>query len=202
MNAQSNKWDQRYGESEFAYGTTANDFLKASVHRLSPAGDVLCLAEGEGRNSVFLAQQGFNVTAVDSSSVGLKKAETLAAERGASITTCVADLVNYKIAAGRYDAIISIFCHLPQPLRTEVHKKVLNGLKCGGIFVLEGYTPRQLQYKTGGPPVAELLMELDELKAELGSLDLVHATETEREVHEGFLHTGLGSVVQIIGIKN
>ena len=196
-----NKWDQRYGEAGFAYGTEPNGFLAASLRHLPPSGTVLCLADGEGRNSVFLAQQGHTVTALDSSSVGLAKAKTLAAERGVSITTCMADLTDYQLQENTYNAIISIFCHLPLQNRKKLHSQVTSSLKKGGVFLLEAYTPRQLHHGTGGPPVKDLLMEIDELKKELHQLDIIHGIELEREVCEGRLHTGLGSVAQLIAIK-
>ncbi|MGB3212154.1 MAG: class I SAM-dependent methyltransferase [Desulforhopalus sp.] len=198
---EKNKWDERYSESGFAYGTEPNDFLAASLQKLPKTGKVLCLADGEGRNGVFLAQQGYAVTAVDSSSVGMEKARKMASIRGVSMTTCVADLAHYQLPENTYDAIISIFCHLPQPLRRQLHGRVHSSLKMGGVFLLEGYTPRQLLHATGGPPTRELLMELAELKQELHLLHIIHGMEMEREVHEGRLHTGLGAVVQLIGIK-
>jgi SAM-dependent methyltransferase len=199
--SQLNKWDHRYGEPGFAYGTDPNDFLVSALHHLPPAGDVLCLAEGEGRNSVFLAKQGHRVTAVDSSAVGLQKAQNLATENKVRITTNVADLSGYDIPEGKFTGIVSIFCHLPQPLRREVHKKIIRGLAIGGVLILEGYTPRQLELKTGGPPEVALLMEMEELKNELEGLEFIHAMETERDILEGRLHIGKGAVVQIIGRK-
>ena len=198
---EQNKWDERYGETGFAYGTEPNDFLAASLQHLPPTGTVLCLGEGEGRNSVFLAQHGHTVTAVDTSSVGLEKAKALAAERGVVITTCNADLASYQLPENTYDAIISIFCHLPPQVRRQLHAQIPSSLKKGGVFLLEGYTPRQLDHGTGGPPVKELLMEIVELKKELQQLHIIHGTELKREIHEGRLHTGLGAVAQLIAIK-
>ena len=198
---EQNKWDRRYGEPGFAYGTKPNDFLAVSLHQLPPSGTVLCLADGEGRNSVFLAEHGYTVTAVDSSSVGLEKAKALATERGVAITTCNADLADYQLPENAYDAIISIFCHLPPPVRRTLHGQIPSSLREGGVYLLEGYTPRQLNYGTGGPPVKELLMELSDLQVELRQLQITHGLELEREVYEGRLHTGLGAVVQLIGVK-
>ena len=141
---EQNKWDERYSEAGFAYGTEPNDFLAASLQQLPPSGTVLCLADGEGRNNVFLAQHGYTVTAVDSSSVGLAKAKTLAAERGVTITTCIADLTDYQLPENTYDAIISIFCHFPPQVRRKLHSRIPSSLKKGGVFLLEGYSPRQL----------------------------------------------------------
>jgi SAM-dependent methyltransferase len=193
-------WDERYSSPEFVYGKEPNDFLVESRPRLPP-GRVLCLAEGEGRNAVWLAQQGFEVTAIDASAAGLSKARQLAAERSVDVELVHADLVHYQIEREAWDGVVSIFCHLPPPLRARVHAQVVEGLRPGGVLLLEAYTPRQLQLGTGGPPVAELTMDLESLHRELPGLDLVHAVETERDVHEGRYHFGRGAVVQIIGLK-
>lgn len=193
-------WDERYSSAEYAYGTEPNDFLVARYRQL-PSGTVLCLGEGEGRNAVWLAQQGFQVSAVDASGVGLEKARRLAAERGVNIATIHVDLAHYRIEREAWDGVVSIFCHLPPSLRAMVHRQVVAGLRQGGVLLLEAYTPRQIELGTGGPTVAELTMGLDDLRSELVGLDLVHAQELEREVHEGRYHFGRASVVQVIGIK-
>lgn len=193
-------WDERYAEKEFAYGVKPNDFLVEMVERL-PKGRVLCLCEGEGRNAVYLAEQGYQVTAVDASSVGMAKAQRLAAQRGVDIETVVADLADYDIPADTFDAVVSIFCHVPKALRQKVHQQVLNGLKANGVLLLEAYFPKQLEFGTGGPPTAELMMDLQSLKIELQGLELLHAEEKVREVVEGKYHTGQGAVVQIIARK-
>ena len=196
-----NSWDEKFGAAGHYYGTEPNDFLREH-HAVIPAGGrVLCLAEGEGRNAVFLAQQGFEVVAVDQSPVGLRKAGALAAERGVTISTVVADLTDYRIEPGRWDGIVSIWCHLPPLLRADVHRQVVEGLQCGGVFLLEAYTPAQLNYGTGGPKSIDLLPTLAELRIELDGLELVHAVEREREVHEGQGHFGLSAVVDIVAVK-
>ena len=197
----NNKWDQRYSEPGYVYGTAANDFLVQSLPLLPPNGSVLCLAEGEGRNAVFLAERGYQVTAVDSSTVGLAKARALAGERRVAITTCVADLADYQLLPNSFDVIVAIFCHLPPPLRRQVFARIPTSLRPGGVFLLEGYTPKQLEYGTGGPPDPALLMQLDELRRELTPLRLRHGVELVREVREGKLHTGKGAVVQVIADK-
>jgi len=190
-------WDQRYAGTEFVYGTEPNDFLVEQTAGLAPQ-RVLCLAEGEGRNAVWLAGQGHAVLAVDASAVGLEKAQRLAATRGVAIETVVADLADYNIAEAGFDLIVSIFCHLPAALRRRLHQQVARGLKPGGLLVLEAYSPRQLGRGTGGPPVPELLYDLDTLRSELSGLTLQHAVELEREIHEGRLHNGVGAVVQVV----
>ncbi|MDH4053532.1 MAG: class I SAM-dependent methyltransferase [Rubrivivax sp.] len=196
-----NSWDEKYGAPGHYYGTEPNDFLRERCTAIPAGGRVLCLAEGEGRNAVFLAQQGFKVVAVDQSPVGLRKAEALARERGVGIDTVVADLAGYPIVPDHWDGIVSIWCHLPQPLRATVHRHVVGGLRIGGAFLLEAYTPAQLRHGTGGPKSADLLPTLAELRAELAGLDLVHAVEREREVHEGQGHFGLSAVVDIVAVR-
>lgn len=193
-------WDERYDTEEFVYGREPNAFL-AGVSGMMPPGDVLCLAEGEGRNAVFLAKRGHRVLAVDSSAVGLAKAARLAEESGVRIETVTADLADFVIEPGRWDAIVSIFCHLPPDIRLPLHRQVVKGLRPGGLFVLEGYTPAQLALGTGGPPSAELMMTLAELREELAGLEFLQAGELERDVVEGRLHTGRGAVVQIVARK-
>lgn len=194
------KWDERYSDPDYVYGTEPNDYLVSVVDHI-PRGRVLCLCEGEGRNGVYLAQQGCEVTAVDASPVGLRKARQLAAERGVEIQTIVSDLEHFLIGVDAWDAIVSIFCHVPPDLRARLHRRCIEGLKPGGVLVLEAYTPRQIEYGTGGPPVAELTMHLEALRHELDGLELMHAAELDREVVEGKYHTGRGAVVQIVARK-
>jgi SAM-dependent methyltransferase len=194
-------WDERYGEEEFAYGVEPNTFLVEMVAQLPAQGSVLCLCEGEGRNAVYLAEQGYQVTAVDASAVGMAKAQRLAAERGVQIETIVSDLVDYDIPVDTFDAVVSIFCHVPKSLREKVHLQVINGLKASGMLLLEAYFPKQLEFGTGGPPMAELMMDLESLKLELEGLELLHAEEKIREVVEGKYHTGKGAVVQVLARK-
>ena len=193
-------WDERFGGRDYFYGTAPNDFLASVVDRL-PAGRALCLAEGEGRNAVFLAERGYDVTAVDASRVGLAKAERLAAERGTTIHPVVADLAEYRIEAGAWDVIVLIFAHLEPSLRARVHAAAVRGLRPGGALVLEAYTPEQLHFGTGGPRQPELLMRLDELRGELAGLRLEVAREVQRDVHEGTGHRGRSAVVQVLGFR-
>ena len=193
-------WDDRYSEPGFAYGTAPNDFLLSVADRI-PKGKILSLAEGEGRNAVYLAARGYEVTGVDGSKVGLGKAEKLARAQGVSIRTIHADLGDFAIEPKAWTGIISCFCHLPVALRAPLHQAVVRGLKPGGVFVLEGFSKEQLPYGTGGPQSIDLLMSLDDLKQELAGLEFLHAVQIEREVREGRGHTGLASVVQILGIK-
>lgn len=190
-------WDQRYSTDEYIYGRTPNAFLSAMTGRLAP-GCVLCLADGEGRNSVHLARHGFSPTAVDGSSVGLTKARRLAEEQGVTVESIHADLADFTIAESSWDSIVSIFCHLPPDLRRTVHRAAALGLRPGGTFLLEAYTPAQLELGTGGPPRAELMMDLATLREELAGLEFLHGREVVREIAEGSKHTGEGAVVQVL----
>lgn len=189
-------WDARYQGDNFVYGLEPNDFLRSQIEHM-PKGRVLCLAEGEGRNGVFLAEHGFTVTAVDLSPVGLEKAHRLAQTRGVDIATVVADLAEFRVEPAAWDGIVSIFAHMPPDARRHLHGEVVRGLRPGGVFVLEAYRPEQLEFGTGGPPSAEMMMTLDELRVELAGLDFEFAQETVRDVHEGPLHHGRGAVVQL-----
>ena len=193
-------WDQKYNTPEYIYGVEPNGFLEANVATL-PKGKILCLAEGEGRNSVFLAKNGYHVTAVDSSSVGLQKAERLAQKNNVAIRFVCADLAEFNLGYEQWDGIVSVFCHLSEKLRGDLYQRVCQGLRPSGVFLAEGYIPRQLQYKTGGPKVEEQMISADILARELPCLEFTHLEEMDREIIEGTHHFGMGAVVQAVGIK-
>jgi cyclopropane fatty-acyl-phospholipid synthase-like methyltransferase len=193
-------WNDRYAEPGFAYGTEPNDFLKSVVAQI-PHGRVLSLGEGEGRNAIYLATHGLDVTAVDASEVGLAKARQLAADRKVEICTITADLAAFTIESQHWDGIISIFCHLTKAVRAPLYQAAVKGLKPGGIFILQAFTPEQLKHRTGGPTTADRLASLSELQQELSGLEFTHALEIERNIMEGKYHSGLSSVAQIVGRK-
>lgn len=198
--AMQRDWDERYRGEEYVYGTEPNDFLRSLADRL-PAGRTLCIGEGEGRNAAFLAGLGHEVTALDASSVGLAKAARLAGSRGLSVATVHADLADYAFEPAAWDLVVSIFCHTPPALRRRVHAGIVGALRPGGMFLLEAYRPEQLGYATGGPPTAELMMTLADLRGELAGLEIVHGAELEREVREGRLHRGMAAVVQVLALR-
>lgn len=193
-------WDERYSTEAYAYGKTANTFLAEYVQAL-PKERVLSLAEGEGRNAVFLARQGYDVTAVDSSIVGLEKARKLAEEQGVSIHCLHADLADVDLGQEQWDGIVSIYCPMPSSLQSIIFPRIIHGLKPGGVFLLEAYTPDQLRYGTGGGNDADTMMTADKLRSALSGFHFSHLAELEREVVEGMYHTGLAAVVQAIAIK-
>lgn len=192
-------WNERYTRDDFAYGTEPNSFLASNAKVL--IGPVLSLAEGEGRNAVFLASLGLDVLAVDGSVVGLAKARALAASRGLAIQTEVADLTTYEPPENSFGSVVSISAHLPSLIRKRLHRLVERCLKPGGIMLLEAYTIAQLARNTGGPKDPDLLMACMEIETEFPNCDLILSQEIEREVVEGKFHTGLASVVQFIARK-
>ena len=190
-------WNNRYAVDEYIYGTDPNSFLKENAKLL--VGPVLSLAEGEGRNAVFLAQMGLEVHGVDGSEIGLAKAQSLAKLRGVQIQTEVADLGVFKPEAEKYGSVISIFAHLPSAIRARLYPLVARSVKPGGIIILESYSESQYERTTGGPKDLDMLMTTAKVKNEFPAFEPLILREIEREVSEGTYHTGLASVVQFVG---
>lgn len=195
-----NFWDERYSQKEYAYGKEPNVLLREYYSHI-PQGNVLCLAEGEGRNAVFLATHGHHVTAVDQSAAGLTKARALATERGVKVTTVQSDLETFDIQTGAWQGIVSIWAHVPSLARAALHKRCVAGLAPGGVFLLEAYSPKQLEKGTGGPTDLDRLMDLSAVREELAGLHFIVSREIERDVQEGTFHNGIGSVIQILAQK-
>jgi 2-polyprenyl-3-methyl-5-hydroxy-6-metoxy-1,4-benzoquinol methylase len=194
-------WEDRFGEKEYAYGTEPNDFL-ASIDYSRMTGKVLCIAEGQGRNAVYLAGLGFEVVAMDQSEMGLQRAKELANEKNVTIQTICANLDEFDFGNNKWDGIVTIFGHLPSVLRKKVHARIANALKPNGFFILEGYSKSQLGKNTGGPQDADMLYDLEEIISEIGpALKWQWIQNKERMVIEGHYHTGNASVVQLFGIK-
>ncbi len=197
-------WNERYNEAEYVFGTEPNDFLRQIFENIPAGGKVLCLAEGEGRNAVFLAEQGYKVTAMDLSEVGLNKALKLASDKGVDIKIEVADLADYQFGEAQWDGIVSIWAHLPESVRQYVHAQITPALKPAGVFILEAYTEQQLTMEAvGGPPATqkERFESLAILRTELADLEEVIGTEKLRMISEGKRHQGLSAVVQYLGQK-
>jgi SAM-dependent methyltransferase len=205
----SNFWNERYSESGWAYGVEPNDFLKEQVLSVFGEGGgkgkkALCLGEGEGRNAAFLAENGFETFAIDISSVGLKKLETLAASKGLSINTEVADLNDYQFAKnGKWDLVISIWVPLPPPLRVKVHENICKCINTEGVFIFEGYSPQNIGRGTGGPQTPELCVTFADIVKDFSTLDKRVAQEVERDVVEGKYHSAQqkSAVVQYVGCQ-
>jgi 2-polyprenyl-3-methyl-5-hydroxy-6-metoxy-1,4-benzoquinol methylase len=192
-------WNERYGMEEFAYGRTANDFLQTQTF---PSGSkILCLAEGEGRNGVFLAKQGHDVTCIDYSESGIRKMQVLAKENGVDMVCICADLNHVELEPNTWDGIVLIFGHFPENLRKFVHEQIYTALKPSGKVVLEAYNKSQIEYKTGGPMTTDLLYSKEELASDFSAFNELSISEKVREVKEGKFHFGKAAVIQVVGVK-
>lgn len=197
------EWDDRYDHPNHLYGYRPNDFLKDQEIMLRRRSRVLCLGDGEGRNGVWLAERGHQVTSVDFSPVAVAKAQAWAQERGVGIDARVADLaewVHAPAAQGPWDAVISIFCHLPQPTRRSVAQALVPRMSSGARLVMEAYTPAQIQLGTGGPGNEAVLMTRERVLEDWAGL-VLDVRLVERRIFEGMGHQGLSSVVQVLGQK-
>ncbi len=190
-------WNEKFATTDYAYGTEPNDFLVSAVTNLK-RGATLSLAEGEGRNAVWLAQQGFTVSAIEQSEKGVGKTLRLALQRGVIVMAERGELETFHIQPNSWDLVVSIYAHTPQELRRKLHRQVVAGLKPGGVFVLEAYTPAQIANNTGGPKDASLMPTAELLRSELAGLVFDRIEEVERDVVEGSLHTGKAHVVQVV----
>ena len=167
-------------------------------HRLPKSGSAIALGDGEGRNGVFLAEVGLQVTSVDLSEVGLSKARDLASTRGVTIETVQADLEHYTMTPESQDLIVSIYCHLPETIRRVVHQRAELALKPGGLFILEAFHHSQLKYQSGGPKTPDLLYDLEALTGDFQSLQILEALDGLCYLDEGARHSGLGHIVRLV----
>lgn len=192
-------WDKRYDTEDYVYGTEPSRFLKLNSEYLNAGDTVLAVADGEGRNSVFMAEQGLNVTAMDSSSVGLEKARRLAKERKVNVDFQLADLRVYDWGATEYDVVAAIFIQFADPaFRAEIFDGMERALKPGGVLMLHGYTPKQIEYGTGGPPVPELLYTRDMLADRFARWEILRLEDYEAELQEGPGHSGKSALIDLI----
>lgn len=193
-------WEERYSEKEFAFGTEPNDFLVEVASKITN-GDTLVLGDGEGRNGVYLASLGHRVVTVDLSPAGVKKSQQLAIERDVEIDAQVGDLKYFDLGIAKWDCIVSIFCHLPFALRTDVHQRVKTALRPGGQFVLEAYNKANIGRGVGGPQITELTLELSELEEQFAGYQFSVNRTIERNIVEGKYHNGMSSTTQFVAVK-
>ena len=195
-------WDERYAGEGYLFGTEPNTFLVSQKHLLKPGLSCLALADGEGRNGVWLAQQGLQVRSVEASPVALKKAKQLAAQRNVHVDFELADLAHWQWEAHRFDCVVGIFIQFaPPPLRAQMFAGIKRCLKSGGLLLLQGYTPRQLEYKTGGPPVAENMYTETLLREEFGDMEWLHFAEHDEVIEEGSAHSGMSALIDLVARK-
>lgn len=204
LNNQSGRfmgWNERYAGDDYVFGTEPNEFLKEIAHQIPDESEILCLADGEGRNGVYLAKLGHHVTSIDQSSAGLEKAQGLARQNKVELTTIQADLSDYDLGLAQWDCIVSIFFHIPPELQEKIYPRIIQSMKPDGLLILESYTPDQLKFGTGGPPVANYILTMELVRSAFGELEFLHTRELEREVIEGVGHTGHAAVRQLIAVK-
>ncbi|MFZ2650378.1 MAG: class I SAM-dependent methyltransferase, partial [Burkholderiaceae bacterium] len=195
-------WDKRFEGQAYIFGLAPNEYLRENISLLAPRGRVLCVADGEGRNSVWLARQGMRVEAFDISPVGVAKARKLAAEAKVVVDYRVADCDQWPWFDAAYDAVLAIFVQFADPpMRERLFAHMIRALKAGGLLMLQGYTPRQLEYKTGGPPFASHLYTAELLRTAFAALQIIELREYEAELTEGTQHHGRSALIGLCARK-
>jgi len=195
-------WDERYAQPGFLFGEAPNAFLKSQLPLLQPGMSALSVADGEGRNGVWLAQQGLHVQAVEGSPVALEKSRQLAARRGVSLQWEEADLQTWAWPDAVYDLVIAIFTQFVGPEgRARQFAGIRQALKPGGLLIMQGYTPRQLEYGTGGPPHAENMYTEGLLRAAFGDWEILHLNEHDEVIEEGAGHSGMSALIDLVARK-
>jgi SAM-dependent methyltransferase len=200
--AELDRWNRRFSAEEYVFGTEPNAFLASQQPLLARGMRALCVADGEGRNSVWLAAQGLEVTAFDFSPVGLAKATKLAERSGAKVAYRLADVNKWDWDAAPYDVVIAIFVQFTPPAeRARMFQGMVRALKPGGVLILQGYGPEQLRYGTGGPKQLENLYTEALLRQSFASLEILHLAAHEGEVHEGAGHNGMAALIDLVARK-
>lgn len=195
-------WDERYDQPGYLFGTAPNAFLRAQAARLVPGWSALAVADGEGRNGVWLAEQGLAVHAIDASTVALAKAKRLADTRGVSLEFECADLATWPWPLARYDVVVAIFMQFaPPPMRATMFEGMKRALKPGGLLLMEGYRPEQLAYKTGGPPEAENMYDETLLRQAFGDFEILELKSYDSELEEGERHRGMSALIDLVARK-
>ncbi len=192
-------WNEKFEREGYLYGLESNQFLKDNLHRIEKNSEIMFLGEGEGRSAVHAAKEGFIVSALDASEVGLQKAQALAKEKNVEIKTIVADLELYKYETS-YSSILCSFLHLPNPLRQEAFTKALSALKMNGLFIAEFFSTKQLPLKSGGPKSEALLYTLESVKDifDIEGFQVILLEETKNFLDEGVGHHGEAELIRVI----
>lgn len=196
-----NKWQKRFDTEEYVFGKEPNEFIREAAELFNPGPDILAIAEGEGRNAVYLAGFGNRVTIWDFAESGLAKAQQLAEEKNVRLMTELKDLTKTEWPADRYDAVICVFGHFPSELRSKILEGVRKTVKPGGVFITEVYAKEQLAYGTGGPKEEDYLYSLENFKT-FGGWETLRLEKKEVERYEGSGHNGRSCVIQYAGRKN
>ncbi len=188
-------WDERFAQAEPVYGEQPNAYLRAQAHRLTPGCEILVPGDGYGRNGLWLARQGFQVSTVDLSPVGVARARKSAQASGLAMSIEEADLATWTWPVGEFDAVTSIFLHLPPAIRPQIHAQMLATLKPGGLLIIEAFSPAQLQHSSGGPKQLELLYTAEILREDFAAAEVLELLEVETDLDEGRMHRGRAAVV-------
>jgi 2-polyprenyl-3-methyl-5-hydroxy-6-metoxy-1,4-benzoquinol methylase len=192
-------WNRRYAGVEFLFGTEPNAWLRDHASALPPGERILSVADGEGRNSVWLARQGFQVDAFDVADRAVAKAQAFAEREGVSVNFSVADVDGFAWPEQTYDGVAAIFVQFADPVtRARLFERIVRSLKPGGVLILQGYTPKQLEYRTGGPPILEHLYTRGLLESAFADLSIIELREYEAEVREGQGHSGQSALVGLV----
>ncbi len=199
--SEQQRWETRFSAPGYAFGKEPNAFLKSQANRLPARGTALSVADGEGRNGVFLAQQGLDVLAIDFSPAALAKARALAAERGVELRTEVADVTTWAWPAAAFDVIAAIFIFVEPAQRPAFFANLKRALKPGGLLIMQGYRPEQLAYRTGGPPDAARLYTRALLQEAFGDMAELHIHEHDSVIEEGTAHVGLSALIDLVARK-
>ena len=201
-NAEYERWEKRFSVPDYVFGTAPNAFLKLQAALLPKSGSALAIADGEGRNGVWLAEQGLDVLSFDWSPKALAKAQALAKTRGVKLRTEEVDIVRGPWPQAQFDVVVGIFFQFLSPdERRGVFAGIRQALKPGGLLLIEGYRPKQLEYKTGGPSQVEYLYTRALLEAELGSFADLEITEHDSMTSEGTGHVGMAALIDLVGRK-
>jgi len=191
-------WDERYSGEDYFYGTEPNAFLVSQAYRLQSGMSCLAVADGEGRNGVWLAEQGLDVLSLDASPVAQEKARRLAHSRGVLMRFEQDDLLSWR-SEERFDVIAAIFIQFVGPdMRPAQFENLKRHLKPGGLLLLQGYTPRQLEYKTGGPSQVENLYSAAMLRELCADMEILHQREHDSVIHEGTGHSGMSALIDMV----
>ena len=202
MSPELERWNKRFSAPEYIFGTAPNEFLASQAARLRPGQRALCVADGEGRNSVWLAERGLEVSAFDLSSAGVEKARRLAAARGVSVAYEVSDVYGWRWPQDAFDVVAAIFVQFADPaMRAFMFERIVRSLRRGGLLILQGYTPRQIEYRTGGPPHAENMYTPELLRSAFASLEILELKEYEKIMAEGTQHCGRSAVIDLVARK-
>ena len=195
-------WDERYSTDAYIFGTAPNVFLASQAALIRPGMRALAIADGEGRNGVWLAGQGVQVHAIDVSPVALEKARKLATERGVTLDFELADILDWNWPLATYDLVAAIFIQFaPPPERDRIIEGIRRSLKPGGLLVMQGYTPKQVEFATGGPSNPANMYTAELLRDWFGDWDIVHLREHESVISEGSHHHGMSALIDLVALK-